>query len=112
MPPKFEGSNLASEILITADGRFLYVANRLHNAVAIFAVANDGQLRSIAENWVHADSPRSLCIDPSGTFLFSCNQRGDSITSFHLNTMTGALTFTGRFEAVGSPAVMTILKRS
>jgi 6-phosphogluconolactonase len=111
LPPKFGGSNLSSEVLMTADGRFLYVANRLHNAVAIFAVNDDGQLRSIAETWVHADSPRSLCIDPSGTFLFSCNQRGDSITSFHLNAATGALTFTGRFEAVGSPAVMTILKR-
>jgi 6-phosphogluconolactonase len=112
LPPKFGGSNLSSEIVMTADGRFLYVANRLHNAVAIFAVSDDGQLRSISESWVHADSPRSLCIDPSGTFLYSCNQRGDSITSFHLNTATGALTFTGRFEAVGSPAVMTILKRS
>jgi 6-phosphogluconolactonase (cycloisomerase 2 family) len=111
LPPKFAGSNLASEILITADGRFLYVANRLHNAVSIFGVAADGQLRSISEAWVHADSPRSLCIDPTGSFLYSCNQRGDSITSFHLNPATGGLTFTGRFEAVGSPAVMTILKR-
>jgi len=112
LPPKFGGSNLSSEIVMAADGRFLYVANRLHNAVAIFAVNDDGQLRSIAETWVHADSPRSLCIDPSGAFLYSCNQRGDSITSFHLNAATGALTFTGRFEAVGSPAVMTILKRA
>jgi len=112
LPPKFGGSNLSSEIVMTPDGRFLYAANRLHNAVAIFAVNDDGQLRSISETWVHADSPRSLCIDPSGSFLYSCNQRGDSITSFHLNAATGALTFTGRFEAVGSPAVMTILKRS
>jgi 6-phosphogluconolactonase len=112
LPPKFGGSNLSSEIVMTADGRFLYAANRLHNAVAIFAVNDDGQLRSISETWVHADSPRSVCIDPSGSFLYSCNQRGDSITSFHLNSATGALTFTGRFEAVGSPAVMTILKRS
>jgi 6-phosphogluconolactonase len=111
LPPKFAGSNLASEIIMTADGRFLYVANRLHNAVSIFGVAADGQLRAIAENWVHADSPRSLSIDPSGAFLYSCNQRGDSITSFHLNPLTGGLTFTGRFEAVGSPAVMTILRR-
>ena len=111
LPPKFAGSNLASEIIITADGRFLYVANRLHNAVSIFGVAADGQLRLITETWVHADSPRSLCIDPSGAFLYSCNQRGDSITSFHLNPLTGGLTFTGRFDAVGSPAVMTILKR-
>jgi 6-phosphogluconolactonase len=112
LPPKFGGSNLSSEIVMAVDGRFIYVANRLHNAVAIFAVSDDGQLRSVSETWVHADSPRSLCIDPSGAFLYSCNQRGDSITSFHLNAASGALTFTGRFEAVGSPAVMTILKRS
>lgn len=112
LPAKFGGSNLSAEILMTADGRFLYVSNRLHNAVAVFAVAADGELRSVAETWVHADSPRSLVIDPSGKFLFSCNQRGDSITSFHLNPLTGTLAFTGRFEAVGSPAVMTILKRA
>jgi 6-phosphogluconolactonase len=111
LPPKFAGSNLASEIVMTADGRFLYVANRLHNAISIFSAGNDGQLRLISEAWVHADSPRSFCLDPAGTFLYSCNQRGDSITSFHLNATNGALTFTGRFEAVGSPAVMTILKR-
>jgi 6-phosphogluconolactonase len=112
LPPKFQGSNLSSEIVMTADGKFLYAANRLHNAIASFAAAEDGQLRAISESWVHADSPRSLCIEPSGSFLYACNQRGDSITSFHLNAATGALTFTGRFEAVGSPAVMTILKHS
>jgi 6-phosphogluconolactonase len=112
LPPKFQGSNLSSELVMTADGRFLYVANRLHNAVAIFAVADDGQLRSVSESWVHSDSPRSVCIDPAGTFLYSCNQRGDCITSFHMNASTGALIFTGRFEAVGSPAVMTILNRA
>ena len=91
LPPKFAGSNLASEIIMTANGRFLYVANRLHNAVSIFGVAADGQLRPLAETWVHADSPRSLSIDTSGAFLYSCNQRGDSITSFHLNPLTGGL---------------------
>jgi 6-phosphogluconolactonase len=110
LPPKFAGSNLASEILITSDGRFLYVSNRLHNALAVFAVAPDGQLRMNSEFWVHADSPRSAAIDPSGEFIFSCNQKGDSITSFRINPASGALQFTGRFEPVGSPAVMTLLK--
>jgi len=110
LPPKFAGSNLASEILITADGRYLYVSNRLHNAIAVFAVAADGQLRMTSETWVHADYPRSATIDPNGEFLFSCNQKGDSITSFRINAASGALQFTGRFEPVGSPAVMIILK--
>jgi 6-phosphogluconolactonase len=112
LPPKFSGSNLSAEILIAADGRYLYVSNRLHNAIAVFAVANDGQLRNISEVWVHADYPRSLSIDPSGEFLFSCNQKGDSITSFRINAATGGLQFTGRFEPVGSPAVMLMLKRT
>jgi 6-phosphogluconolactonase len=110
LPPKFSGSNLSAEIVISADGRFLYVSNRLHNAIAVFSIAADGQLRNISETWVHADSPRSITLDPRGQFLFSCNQKGDSITSFRVNSATGALTFTGRFEPVGSPAVMTILK--
>ena len=111
LPPKFGGSNLASEILVSADGRFLYASNRLHNAVSLFAVAADGQLRMISETWVHADYPRSIAIDESGEFLYSCNQKGDSITSFRSNAASGALQFTGRFEPVGSPACMIILKR-
>ena len=94
LPPKFAGSNLASEVVTT------------------FAVGDDGQLHAVNETWVRSDSPRSLCIDPGGGLLYACNQRGDSITSFHLNAASGALTFTGRFEAVGSPSMMTMLKRS
>ena len=111
LPPKFSGSNLSSEILITADGRFVYVSNRLHNTVAIFAVEGDGQLRMISETWVHADYPRGLTIDPSGQFLYSCNQKGDSITSFRISAASGGLQFTGRFEPVGSPACMAVLKQ-
>jgi 6-phosphogluconolactonase (cycloisomerase 2 family) len=112
LPPKFAGSNLSSEIVMTADGRFLYVSNKLHNSVAAFAVAGDGLLRMISESWVHADYPRTITIDPTGEFLYSCNQKGDSITSFRVNAASGALQFTGRFEPVGSPAAMIILRGS
>jgi 6-phosphogluconolactonase (cycloisomerase 2 family) len=110
LPAKFAGSNLAAEILMSPDGRFLYASNRLHSTLAVFAVAADGQLRMTSETWVHADSPRSAAIDPSGQIIFSCNQKGDSITSFRVNPTSGALSFTGRFEPLGSPAVMLMLK--
>lgn len=110
LPPHFAGSNLASEIVIAPNGRFLYVGNRLHSSIAIFSIADDGQLRANLEAWTHADSPRSVALDPSGEIMFSCNQRSDSITSFRVNPASGALAFTGRFEAVGSPAVMIALK--
>ena len=71
-PQKFAGSILSSAIRMTTDGRFLYVANRLHSGLCAFAVAADGQLRMIADTWVHADSPRSIAIDPASDLLFSC----------------------------------------
>ena len=110
LPPRFAGSALASEILMSADGRFLYVSNRLHSALCVFAVAADGQLRMMSETWTHADSPRSAAIDSAGEFLFACDQKGDSITSFRINAASGALSFTGRYEPVGSPAVIVMLK--
>jgi 6-phosphogluconolactonase len=110
LPPHFAGSNLASGIVVSPDGRFLYVGNRLHSSIAIFAIAEDGELRAAYETWTHADSPRSIAMDPSGEIMFSCNQRSDSLTSFRINPTNGALAFTGRFEAIGSPAVMVPLR--
>jgi len=110
-PQRFAGSILSSAIRMTMDGRFLYVANRLHSGLSAFAVAADGQLRMIADTWVHADSPRSIAIDPAGDLLFSCNQKGDSITSFRINASNGTLQFTGRYEPLGSPAFITLVRR-
>jgi 6-phosphogluconolactonase len=110
-PQRFAGSILSSAIQMTIDGRFLYVANRLHSGLCAFAVAADGQLRMIADTWVHADSPRSIAIDPAVDLLFSCNQKGDSITSFRINPSNGTLQFTGRYEPLGSPAFIALLQR-
>src|ERR1700675_4212761 len=48
-PQKFAESILSSAIRMTMDGRYLYVANRLHSGLCAFAVAADGQLRMIAD---------------------------------------------------------------
>jgi 6-phosphogluconolactonase len=49
VPPKFAGSNLSSGIQVSPDGRSVYVANRLHSSVAMFAVADDGELRMVSD---------------------------------------------------------------
>ena len=85
LPPKFAGSNLAAEILIS-HGRAIPVRQQSPAQYARgVCVAPDGELKMTSETWVHADSPRSAAIDPSGELMFSCNQKGDSITSFRIN---------------------------
>ncbi len=106
LPPGFAGSNFCSEIMLSADGRFVYAGNRLHDSIAIFAVGKDGKLTYITEEWTHGDYPRSFAFDPSGEFLYSCNQRGDNIAIFRADKATGGLKFTGHYTPVGNPSII------
>jgi len=54
LPPGFAGSNFCSEILVSADGKFVYAGNRLHDSIGIFAVGADGTLRYVGEEWTQA----------------------------------------------------------
>lgn len=109
LPPGFAGTNFASEILVSPDGKNLYAANRLHDTIAVFSIGAEGRLTSIGEVSTMADYPRNCCIDPTGRFLLVCDQNGDSITSFRIDRTTGMPKFSGRYTAIGSPANITFL---
>lgn len=106
LPPGFAGTNFGAGIKLSADGSFVYASNRLHDSIACFAVGQDGHLAFSSEAWTRGDYPRSFGIEPSGNFLYSCNQRADAITAFRINRETGGLEFTGRYTPVGTPAVI------
>ncbi len=109
LPPGFAGSNFCSEILVAADGRFVYVGNRLHDSIGGFAVGPRGDLTFVGETWTRGNYPRSFTFDPTGRFLYCCNQRADNITLFRVNRETGALEFTGHYTPVGNPSSMVFL---
>jgi 6-phosphogluconolactonase len=109
LPPGFAGSNFCSEILVSADGRFVYAGNRLHDSIGIFAVGNNGELSFVDDQWSHGNYPRSFSFDPTGRFLYSCNQRGDNVAVFRADPATGRLTFTGHYIPVGNPSIIVFL---
>lgn len=109
LPPKFAGSNFCSEILVSADGRFVYAGNRLHDSISIFSVGPEGKLTFVTEEWTRGNYPRSFSIDPTGQFLYCCNQRADNITVFRMDRKTGRLHFTGHYIPVGNPSMLVFL---
>jgi 6-phosphogluconolactonase (cycloisomerase 2 family) len=109
LPPGFAGSNFCSEIILSDDGRFVYVGNRLHDSIGIFSVQANGELRFVADEWTRGNYPRSFNFDPAGQFLYSCNQRGDNIAVFRVSRATGRLEFTGQFSPVGNPSTIVFL---
>jgi len=109
LPPGFAGSNFCSGILVSADGRFVYAGNRLHDSVGIFAVGANGTLTYVGEEWTHGNYPRSFNFDPTGRFLYCCNQRGDNVAVFRVDPKTGGLAFTGNYIPVGNPSCIVFL---
>jgi len=109
LPPGYAGSNFCSEILVSPDGRFVYAGNRLHDSIGIFSIDDNGALAYVGDEWTRGDYPRSFSFDPSGQFLFCCNQRADNITVFQVNRENGRLTFTGQFVPVGNPSMIVFL---
>ena len=109
LPPGFAGSNFCSEILVSADGRFVYAGNRLHDSVGIFSVGQAGDLTYLGEEWTRGNYPRSFNFDPSGQFFYCCNQRADNVTAFRVDRETGRLHFTGHYAAVGNPSIIVFL---
>ena len=106
LPPGFGGSNFCSEVMVSADGKFVYAGNRLHDSVGIFAVGTDGTLTWVADEPTRGNYPRSFNFDPTHTFFYTCNQRADNIAVFKVNHTTGKLDFTGHYAPVGNPSII------
>ncbi len=109
LPADFAGSNFCSEILVSADGKFVYVGNRLHDSIGIFAVGPKGALTHVGDEWTRGNYPRSFSFDPTGKFLYCCNQRADNVTVFRVDGKTGGLAFTGHYAPVGNPSHIVFL---
>ncbi len=109
LPAGFAGTNFTSEVSVSSDGKFVYAANRLHDTIAIFGVGGSGELTLLAEEWTRGDYPRHFAIEPTGNFMYVCNHRADHITAFGIDGGGAKLRFTGRYTAVGSPAVIVFL---
>ncbi len=106
LPPGYAGSNFCSAILVSADGRFVYAGNRLHDSIAIFSVGANGELAYLGEEWTRGNYPRSFSFDPTGRFLYCCNQRADNVAVFGVDRESGCLAFTGQYAAVGNPSMV------
>ena len=66
LPPGFIGTDFTSEIRVSADGRFVYGANRLSDTISVFRVDPDGMLNQVSHASTLGDYPRIFTIDPFG----------------------------------------------
>jgi 6-phosphogluconolactonase len=86
----------SSDIHITPDGKFLYATNRgKENNIAIFSIADNGNLNALGYQSVFGLHPRTFAIDESGKFLIVTNVNSSNVVVFRRNLITGLLTKVG-----------------
>src|SRR5215470_3654172 len=89
------GVNYPSEVEVDSRGRFVYVANRNGDNIAVFAIASDGKLTPSSQTGAGGKYPRHFALDPGGKYLFVENQNSENIVQFRVDQATGALSPTG-----------------
>jgi 6-phosphogluconolactonase len=100
--------NTTAEIVVSPDGRFLYVSNRGQDNIAQFLIAGDSGLLTPAGHFpTDGKKPRFFTIDPSARHLYAANQDSDEITAFHVDHASGSLILTGVRISVGSPSAIS-----
>jgi 6-phosphogluconolactonase (cycloisomerase 2 family) len=107
LPTSYTGNNSTAEIWLAASGRFLYVSNRGHDSIAIFAInQKSGELSPIGWEPTQGRTPRYFGLSPAGDELYAANQNSDTVVVFRVNRATGKLTATGEIIKVASPTTI------
>ncbi|MGW2209781.1 lactonase family protein [Streptomyces sp. NPDC001781] len=103
-----EATNYPAQFVVAPDGGFAFLANRGHDSVARYAVEEDGaRLRLLDTVPVGGAFPRHLALTPDGRLLFTANQRSGTVSVFHVDTGTGALTRAN--EPFASPGAVCVV---
>lgn len=110
LPDDFRGNNSTAECQVHPSGKFVYVSNRGHDSIAIFAVdPATSRLTRIGNESTQGKTPRNFGIDPTGIFLLAENQGSDSVVVFRIDAETGKLQATGSVAIVPSPVCAKFL---
>lgn len=108
-PQDYAGENAPAEVLVSADGRFVYVTNRGHDSVAVFAADGEsGALTNLAFVRALGKTPRSAVLSPDGGHLLVANQDSSTIAVFRRDAGTGELSGGVTF-ACSTPAGLCFL---
>jgi 6-phosphogluconolactonase len=111
LPAGYSGPNSTAEIIISPDDRFLYVSNRGHDSIAVFAIDKvSGRLTLKADTPAGGRTPRNLRLDPSAGFLFSANEGEGTITVFKIDKATGLLSQTSAKGQIDTPGGLYFIR--
>lgn len=89
LPADWKGQPAAAAIRIHPSHATLYVSNRNHDSLAVFALGSTGSAELVGRFSCGGKTPRDFAIDPSGRWLLCANQHSNHIAIHQLDPITG-----------------------
>lgn len=108
LPKTFKEFNKAADIHTDPQGKFLYMSNRGHDALAIYNIGTNGKIKLAGYQKTLGKTPRNFLVDPKGKYVLVANQDSDNIVIFKANAKTGLLTYTKNQAKVPSPVCLKL----
>jgi 6-phosphogluconolactonase len=99
-----------AEIHCRPDGKFVYVSNRGHDSIAVFAVGADGKLTKVEIADAKVKVPRGFGISPDGKWLIAAGQSSNDLALHAIDAARGKLTFKSIIGKVGAPVNVEFVK--
>ena len=95
LPEGFDDRSNLSELHLSPDSQFLYIANRGHNSIARYSVnQKTGTLTLNGFTLVPDATVRSFSLTPAGDYLYAGSQKVGELITFSVNPESGDLTQT------------------
>ena len=110
LPEGFSEPNTAAEIAVRSDGKYLYVSNRGHDSIVVYAIGSDGELTLRQRVPSRGKTPRFMTFDPSGHWLVVANQEGANLSVFRVDTKSGELAPQGEPVPIVKPMGVAFLR--
>lgn len=93
-----------AEVVAHPDGKFVYVSNRGHDTIAVFACDPEtGKLTLVQNASAEGETPRNFNLDPSGRWMIVAHQKSNSVAVLKVDQESGKLSFTGHKRELGAP---------
>jgi 6-phosphogluconolactonase len=110
VPEGYNGNAAPSDIAFDRTMNFAYVASRLDDFIATFAVSPvDGKLTMIGKTSCGGKRPRHLALDPTDRWLLIANQDTDTIAVFARDSKTGKLANEGKTFPLSRPQCLVFV---
>ena len=97
----------ASEIRVHPSGQYVYSANRGHDTLTTYAVAQDGSLEAIGLTNVRGATPRNFNVTPDGRWAVVAGQDSHTLASFEI--ADGGKNLIYNRSIVSTPAPICVL---